>query len=221
MAKFLVIEDHGYIADATQRVIKEIEPAAIFTLCTTASQAMGVLKENPDGWKRILLDLNIPGAIGLSLAMEIKRMGLAPITCILTGNSDYIALAQSHGFQGYVVKEISTNDLAVALGKIVAGEQIFPVRPKTGEGEPVMRLTVRQVQCLQLVKLKTKGIAQALHLSPATVNDHINAAMAALGVNSRAHAVQKAIQLGLLRASDVDSLVVEVQQQAGAGDVSK
>jgi DNA-binding NarL/FixJ family response regulator len=221
MSEYLVIEDHGYIADATQRVIKEIDPAARFTFCSTASQAKTELEKTPTGWTRILLDLNIPGAVGLSLAMEIQRKGLAPITCILTGNSDYIAQAQAHGFQGYVVKDISTKDLAQALARIVEGEQIYPDRHKGGEGDAVMRLTTRQIQCLELVGKKTKGIAQALHLSPATVNDHINAAMAALGVNSRAHAVQKAIQLGLLRLRDDNADDEAGPEERAGGNASK
>jgi DNA-binding CsgD family transcriptional regulator len=88
--------------------------------------------------------------------------------------------------------------LVRALDAALAGNRVFPALSAPGADVP--RLTVRQTKCLQLVSegKTTKHIAQILRLHIGTVNYHIESAMDALGVNSRAHAVQRALQFGLL-----------------------
>ena len=153
------------------------------------------------------MDLDVPGAIGLSLAMEIKSRGLEHITCVLTGtyNKDFIAQTQALGFLGYVLKAIAVGSLEAALQKVLASQRVFPVEdPATSNPGMVPALTRRQLEVLRLVgEGKTsKVIAKQLSLSPGTVNEHVEAAMAELKVNSRAHAVQKALQMGLIRIGD-------------------
>jgi DNA-binding CsgD family transcriptional regulator len=63
-------------------------------------------------------------------------------------------------------------------------------------------VTQRQEEILNLIKTgKTNAeIALALDCSPWTVKNHIQAILRKLDSNSRAHAVSRAISLGVLRA---------------------
>ncbi|HLE77279.1 MAG TPA: LuxR C-terminal-related transcriptional regulator [bacterium] len=71
--------------------------------------------------------------------------------------------------------------------------------PRPVEGPPVL-LTPRETEILRLLAsgAGTRGIAQTLSISPATVRNHIQQIMAALGAHSRLEAVVKAHQRQLL-----------------------
>jgi DNA-binding CsgD family transcriptional regulator len=61
---------------------------------------------------------------------------------------------------------------------------------------PAGRLSERQKQCLELVASghTSKQIARQLNLSPSTVDNHLNAALERLGVDSRALAARIFVQ---------------------------
>lgn len=207
MKSILIVEDHPFVAEATKELIARTHPEVGVVVASSVAEANQVLDRGGEDWQLILLDLDVPGAIGLSLAMDIRRRDLQSITCILTGtyNRDFIAQASANGFLGYVLKAIAVGSLEQALSKVLAGERVFPKDdPATAPSGSVPALTRRQLEVLRLVgEGKTsKVIAKQLSLSPGTVNEHVEAAMAELNVNSRAHAVQKALQMGLIRVGD-------------------
>lgn len=75
-------------------------------------------------------------------------------------------------------------------------------------------LTPRQRECLRLVRKdkSTKEIARELGISPQTVNNHLKAAMCALGVGSRfiaARALREHEAPGLLEASQSQAILVD------------
>ncbi|GAA4332495.1 response regulator transcription factor [Variovorax defluvii] len=201
----LLVEDQPVVSEATADKIARNPRVASIHVCATAQLARQALESQSDRWGLIFLDLDVPGAAGLSLAMEIERLGLASITCILTGSQrpDYIAQIQATGFLGYILKAMEVQALVRALDSVLIGEKVFPAA--NAQTTNIPRLTVRQTQCLQLVSegKSTKQIAQILQLHAGTVNYHIDSAMDALVVNSRAHAVQRALQFGLLMLDGV------------------
>lgn len=210
MINVLFVEDQPLVSEATAGKIARSPNVANIEICKSAEKAMQSLKSTPDRWGLILLDLDVPGAVGLSLAMEIKKIGKEGSTCILTGayRADYIAQIKASGFQGYILKAIEIKELEASLDKAIAGEKVFPDMPDSNANSAAVRLTNRQCQCLEFVGAgrSTKEIARLLSLHPGTVNYHIDSAMEALGVKSRAHAVQKALQLGLLAGYAVRSV---------------
>lgn len=202
MIDVLFIEDQPLVSEATAEKIARSPHVGAIEICNSAEKAMQALRASPGRWGLILLDLDVPGAVGLSLAMEIKKLGKEGVTCILTGTNraDYVSQVRANGFQGYILKAIEIKELERSLEKAIAGEKVFPDIPALNADSGAVRLTNRQCQCLEFVGQgqSTKEIARLLSLHPGTVNYHIDSAMEALGVKSRAHAVQKALQLGLL-----------------------
>lgn len=202
MFDVLLIEDQPLVSEAASYKISLNPRVTEITICNTAEKALRALSPDHDRWDLIFLDLGVPGAVGLSLAMEFHKLGKAPITCILTGErrSDYIAQIAASGFLGYILKAGEIKDLVRDMNRVIAGESVFPADDPLNVSKPVPRLTARQMECLQLVSegKTTKQIARVLQLHPGTVNSHIECAMDAFGVSSRAHAVQLALQYGLV-----------------------
>jgi two-component system, NarL family, response regulator DesR len=199
----LIIEDHRFVAEATESLISKNKPELKVLVCSTAEEALNTLNNNAHEWQLILLDLDVPGAIGLSLAMEIKKLGLEGKTCILTGTfrQEFVAHAKKQGFLGYVLKATATKQLEESLQRVIAGECVFFEDATQSAANPIPVLTQRQQETLHLVAQgkSSKEIARILVMQPRTVDKHIEAIMLELGVNKRAHAIQKALQLGLLR----------------------
>lgn len=205
MIDVLLVEDQPLVSEAASYKISLNPRVASIHVCNTADKALRALSPPRDRWGLIFLDLGVPGAVGLSLAMDIQRLGKAPITCILTGErrTDYVAQIAACGFLGYILKAVETKDLLMDLNRAIEGKPVFPPDDPLNAAEAVPRLTARQRECLQLVSegKTTKQIAQMLGLHPGTVNSHIDCALDALRVSSRAHAVQRALKYGLLSVS--------------------
>ncbi len=199
--EILFVEDQPLISEPTAQKLKFNALVGQIEIARDAATALRLIKAFPEKWDLILLDLDVPGAIGLSLAMEIAALDKAGITCIITGYSrhDYVAQAKAHGFLGYILKTSEVQVLDATLGKILAGESAFPETPEGASGD-VIRLTALQKEKLLLMAegLNTKQIARKLKVHPSTVSYHLDSAFKALGVKSRVQAVHKAAQLGLI-----------------------
>jgi len=203
MNDVLIIEDQPLVTESARMLIGRAFPLATFTVCGNAKTATETLSDPAKHWHRIFLDLGIPGAHGLSLARELQTRHLEAISCIVTGvdRPDYIAQSRTMGFLGYLVKNRPMEEFFEALLKIFRGERVFPTEARSTRFiNETLRITRRQAQILQLVGcgLSSKEIALRISLAEGTVNNHIAAAMRVLNVDSRSHAVTKAIELGML-----------------------
>lgn len=198
----LIIEDHPLCVDGTRDIISRHYPLLNVTVRDSAQTALEALSDPTKEWHRILLDLGVPGACGLSLVQSIYQQGLGPITCIVTGydrddKDEIVAQVRSMGFLGYIPKASLKDQLATALMQVFAGERFFP---PSKPGVQARRLTKRQLEILPYVRdgFLSKEIAPKLGLKIGTVDNHIDNAMGELGAHSRSHLVVIAIRLGLL-----------------------
>ena len=203
MFNVLIVEDHSLVAEAAAHKIALSPHRPTIEVRSTAAEALEALRAQPGNWRLILLDLDVPGATGLSLACEIHRMGLAPRTCILTGaeRPDFESQIVALGFQGYLRKGgVPIAVLEQDLVGIVEGRRIFRLT-NSGEISGPLRLSARQAQCLAFAAAgkTTKEIARDLSLHPGTVERYINAAMIVMGASSRAQAAARALELGLIQ----------------------
>lgn len=202
----LIVDDHSLIVSGARNIIRSEAPLLEIVVCSDAENTLATLHQSSYRWSLILLDLDVPGAIGLSLAMEIKALGLESVTCILTGNpkTEFVNQARAKGFRGYILKGSPLESLETSLKTVLAGYTVFPSMDTARPAAPVKSMTTRQMQILtQVAKGHTsKDIARLFGLTPFTVDTHIKAILHALEVNSRAHAVREAIGLGLLRIDD-------------------
>lgn len=202
MIDVLFVEDQPVVSEPTAEKMARDGRIRAIKVCNTADKALKALRDEPDRWGLILLDLDVPGALGLSLAKEILDMGKASITCILTGTDkpEYVAKIKKDGFRGYILKATALEELELNISRAIAGESVFPPADLRKSAGDMPRLTQRQVECLHLVQegKSSKEIGRLVGLSPLTVDYHIKSAANALGASSRSHAVTKAIQLGLM-----------------------
>ena len=204
----LVIEDHPLVAEATGKLLAGCGVSLDPVISPTAEHALEQLDDPSVEWFRVFLDLDVPGAYGLSLALEVERRGLAGRCCVVSAfdKPEYIAEIWKHGFLGYITKAIPVAAFTAAVMTVLAGKRSFPHALATKRVFGV-RLTRRQIELLERVRFgrSSKEIAAELHITEGTVNNHVAAILQSLEAGSRAHAVARAIELGFLssRSNDI------------------
>ena len=111
--------------------------------------------------------------------------------------------ALAAGARGYILKNAIDLDLAAAVKRVAAGEQVLDpalVKQAPLAGERSRRLTPRELEVLQLIcsGLNNREIAAKLSLSVNTIAVHRANIMSALGVHKTAELVVYALQNGLV-----------------------
>jgi DNA-binding NarL/FixJ family response regulator len=200
----LIIEDHPFVAEAMSSMLvrstADLEPV----ICPDAQSALMAIGDPTIDWFRIFLDLDVPGAHGLSLARDIQQLGFHVRCCVVTAldRQDFIHEVRGMGFLGYLVKARPYREFEATVNQVLAGQPTFPAADRSIQ-EPTVRLTRKQALLLEYVQrgLSSKEIASTLFQSEGTINNSINAAMKALDATSRTHAVARALELGLLTLS--------------------
>lgn len=152
----------------------------------------------------VLLDIRMPGRSGLDVLAELRSDPVRPVVGILTtfDTDEYIARALRGGASGFLVKDTSPEHLAAMVRTLAAGGIVLsPQVSRTlvdGYAGAVDGEAVRRVALLTgrerdvLTRLPTgesnADIGRALHLSGATVKDHVSAILAKLAVSTRLEA---------------------------------
>jgi DNA-binding NarL/FixJ family response regulator len=203
----LIVEDHPMVADALQSLLQRLNPQLHCTRCDCARSALTQFQQGRL-WHRIYVDLDVPGAHGLSLVRQIAQFGFAAKTVILTGfeNAPWQAEAKAMGLLGYISKGMPLEDYVQAISASLLGLPSFGAN--TQITVQATRLTRRQqdVLCLLHRGYSSKQIASQLGLNTGTVDNHVTGLLRALNASSRTHAIAKAIGLGYLRMQDLPQM---------------
>ena len=165
------------------------------------------LRERPD---LAILDVKMPKLTGLQATREIKQQAPEVSVLILSMHDDerYLFEALKAGASGYVLKAQADTDLLAAIRAVERGEPFLtPAAQRTLIKDVLERgggseeeLTPREEEIVKLVAEAhtTREIAELLHLSEKTVENHRANAMRKLGMRDRVELVRYAIRRGLI-----------------------
>lgn len=205
--RVLIADDHPLYCDALRAVVPQACPGA--DIGTAASQeevlaaATGNAAPGQPAFDLILLDLNLPGAVGLSCLHALRR--LAPTTPIVVVSAvddpKVMQGAIMSGASAFIPKSAPSLVLINALKVILAGGTYMPTgivaALRNAEAAGHSDLTLRQRRVLELLStgLSNKRIARELEISEITVKAHVSAIFRKLGVTNRMQAGLQARRL--------------------------
>lgn len=205
--KVLIVDDHPMVAEGIQSILESYDDITVVGTCNAARDAIDQLGSlDPDV---ILMDLNMPDMGGLT-ATEIvleQRPGTRILVLSMHDSPEYISSALSHGAMGYVLKDVPTDEIKLAIDVVMSGERYLctgargSLEPKDNTAREA--LTGReQTILLQLAQGKSnKEVALSLEISVRTVETHRKNIKRKLGISSTAGLTRYALEHGVLQGT--------------------
>lgn len=156
-----------------------------------------------------LLDIELPGADGLSVAAVLRdRLPDVRVIILTTfGRPGYLRRAMEAGAIGYVLKDAPASTLATAIRRATEGKRtVDPTLAVTALSEGGNPLTEREREVLDVSRevATIAEIAGRLFLSEGTVRNHLSAAIQKVEAHNRAEAARIAEQKGWLEPEGDD-----------------
>lgn len=150
-----------------------------------------------------VVDLQMPQLDGLQITAELARTLPSCAVVILTGHGrpPHLSKALAAGAKGFLPKGSPGGTLADVVRRVHAGGRyVDPALAAEALTTPECPLTPRELEVLRLAGYDTPvaTIARQAHLSSGTVRNYLAAAVAKLGVASRAEAFRTARDHGWL-----------------------
>ncbi|KAJ03500.1 response regulator transcription factor [Sulfitobacter mediterraneus] len=207
--KVLIVDDHPMVAEGIQSILESYDDVAVVGTAFNGRDVMDRLETlDPDV---ILMDLNMPEIGGLTATEMVleRRPGTRVVILTMHDSPEYISSALSHGAMGYLLKDVPTDEIKLAIDTVMQGQRYLctgaqgSIAPK--EGEPREALTEReQTILLQLAAGKSnKEVAVALEISVRTVETHRKNIKRKLGISSTAGLTRYALEHGVLQGTGV------------------
>jgi len=208
MIRLVIAEDHQIVREGLRLFLNAQPDMEVVAEAAHGGEALEALREHhPDV---LLLDLMMPEVDGLAVLREAPQVSPETRVLVLTSASDdrLVLPAVRAGAAGYVLKTISSAELADAVRTVASGEPVLhpeitrmlmrEVRqgPAAVAGEA---FTQRELDVLSLLahRLTNKEIAAELGISETTVKTHVRNILGKLGVSTRAEAARYAREQGL------------------------
>ena len=213
--KLLLVDDHALFREGMELVLRHLDPLAEVLHAASVHESLNVIADEPN-LQLVLLDLHMPGMVGLDALFMLRARADATPVVVLSGSEDAQIVWQAidAGAMGFIQKQSDSRTMMAALRVILGGGIYLPAVCLTEAGrrgqtiEPVMsardrikRLGISQRQAEVLAKMvqgkSNKVIARELGISEATVKTHLSAVFGALDSHSRTEAVYAIARLGL------------------------
>ncbi|WP_422028958.1 response regulator [Roseovarius sp.] len=207
--RIVIVDDHPMVAEGIQSILESYDDVEVIATLSTGQQIIDNVETlQPDV---ILLDLNMPGIGGLSTTEIIleRRPETRILILSMHDSPEYITSALSHGAQGYVLKDVPTEEIKRAIDAVVAGRRYLctgaqgSLAPR--EGGLREQLTNReQTILLQLAQGRSnREVAHDLDISIRTVETHRKNIKRKLGISSTAGLTRYALEHGVLQGTGV------------------
>jgi len=212
--RVMVVDDHLVVRQGLRLILEEAgDDFELVGEAANGAIALQVVDEvQPDV---VLMDVRMPGMSGLEAIEQIRARHpqLAVIILSTYNEDDLVVRGLRAGACGYLLKDATRDTLFHAIRAAVRGElllqpailarvlaQTVAASSSVPNAGSAVELTKREREVLEGVAQgeRSKEIAVRLCITEHTVKGHLASIYAKLGVDSRASAVARAMESGLL-----------------------
>ena len=201
MIRVLIAEDQAMVRGALKALLAMEQDIEIVGEAQRADAVMAIARtSHPDV---ALLDIEMPGGDGISVARELRKELPSCRTLILTtfGRPGFLRRAMEAGAAGFMLKDSPAHELALAIRRTMAGERVVdPGLAAAALSDGISPLSEREREVLNASRggAGIAEIAKALFLSEGTVRNYLSSAIQKLEVSNRMEAARLAEDRGWL-----------------------
>jgi two-component system response regulator DevR len=200
--RILLVDDHEVVRVGVRALIERQPGMEVVGEAATVREAVSQAEQlAPDV---VVLDIRLPGGNGLEACRQIKALRPDTRIIVLTSYPDDKVLfdAITSGADGYVLKQIGSDDLIRALERVGCGEslldpsvtdRVFAKMREVRRQERAHAFADLSAQEMQILARVAEGetnreIGAALQLSEKTVRNYVSIILSKLSLSSRAQA---------------------------------
>lgn len=204
--RVLIVDDHAVVRQGLKAFLRTQDDIEFVGEAANGEEAIGQVKVlEPDV---ILMDLVMPGMDGITTMKRLREGGTEARVIVLTSFSEdaQVVAAVKAGASGYLLKDVSPQDLIAAIRGVHSGEaQLHPsiaaklmqevAEPSTAR-QKADALTARELEVLRALArgMANKEIAVELGVAEKTVKTHVSAILRKLQVADRTQAALYAVR---------------------------
>jgi two-component system response regulator DevR len=200
--RVLLVDDHEVVRLGLRALIERQPGMEVVGEAGTAREAVAQTgRLAPDV---VVLDVRLPGSSGIEACSQIKARWAETRIIILTSfpDEDVLFDAISAGADGYVLKQVGSDDLIRALERVGRGEslldpsvtdRVFARIREVRRQEQADAFASLRKQEMRILACIAEGktnreIGEVLHLSEKTVRNYVSQILSKLALTSRAQA---------------------------------
>ncbi|HEX4739898.1 MAG TPA: response regulator transcription factor [Caulobacteraceae bacterium] len=200
----LLVDDHALVRAGLTRLLGGVVKGPVLEASNGRDALALARSHKPD---LIILDLNLPGLGGLELLGRLIAQGGSPILVLsMHGEPLYARRALDAGAAGYATKNISPDELVLAVRRILGGGRYVEAElaqalamADSARASGFDALSPRE---LEIMRLLAKGaslaeIAAAIGVGYKTVANIASQIKSKLGVSRTADLVRLAVETGV------------------------
>lgn len=202
--RVMIVDDHTVVRSGLGAFLMAKDDFEMVGEAKNGEQALNLCQQvHPDV---VLMDLVMPGMDGATATRLIRERCPHAQVIALTSfkEKEMVEAAIQAGAIGYLLKDVSTDDLAHAIRAAYAGRptlapeaaEVLIAAARAGEFKPGDDLTPREREVLRLMAdgLNNQQIAGELVLGVSTVKSHVSNILSKLGVATRTAAISMALK---------------------------
>ena len=216
--KIVLAEDHIVVRQSIRQFLDRTEDLKVVGEASDGVEAVALAMQlKPDV---LVMDVAMPKLNGIEATKQIKATlsGIAVLALTAYDFDQYIFALLEAGVAGYLLKDVSGQELIEAIRSVHKGESVlhpviarkvverFRQQPiKTSDDEKLELLSERETGVLKLAAIgkSNREIAQEFSISLRTVEAHFGSIFNKLGVGSRTEAVVYGLKRGLFTLEDL------------------
>lgn len=201
--RVLLVDDHAVVRSGLGAFLLAYDDLELAGEASSGERAVALCQQiQPDV---VLMDLMMPGMDGVAATKLIRETCPAVQVVALTSfkEKELVEGALRAGAIGYLLKDVSTDELARAIRAAAAGKatlaseaaQVLIQSTRAPADKPGFDLTAREREVLALMAagLNNQQIAEQLVVSVSTAKFHVSSILSKLNAASRTEAVSIAL----------------------------